>query len=141
MKALRKSLVFGLFCVLTLALVSDAAAGPRKHAGRVLGWELLGTRSVTDKVDHDSIPAAGKGTFRSIKIVVEGRAVQFRDVKVHFGNGDVQDVALRNVIPAGGESRVIDIEGRDRVIRNVEFWYDAQSILGKKATVKLYGRN
>jgi len=140
MNALRKSLVFGLFCALALALVSDAAVGPRKRAGRALGWELLGTRSVTDKVDHDSIAAAGQGTFRSLKIVVEGRAVQFRDVKVHFANGDVQDVELRNVIPAGGESRVIDVEGRDRVIRNVEFWYDAQS-LGKRATVKLYGRN
>ena len=140
MKALRKSLVFSLFCVLTLALVADLAAGPRKRAGHALGWELLGTRSVTDRVDHDSIPARGKGTFRSLKITVEGRAVQFRDVKVHFANGEVQNVELRTVIPAGGESRVIDVEGRDRVTRNVEFWYDSQS-LGKRATVRLYGRN
>jgi hypothetical protein len=62
-------------------------------------------------------------------------------VKIHFAHGDVQHVELRNVIPAGGASRVIDIERRDRVIRSVEFWYDAQSILGKQATVKVYGRN
>ena len=136
MNALRKSLFLGLFCALTLALVSDAAAGPRKRGG----WELLGTRTVTDKTDHDSVAAAGQGTFRSLKITVQGRAVQFRDVKIHFANGDVQDVALRTVIPAGGESRVIDIEGHDRVVRRVELWYDAQS-LGKRATVKVYGKN
>jgi hypothetical protein len=115
-------------------LVAAAAAGP------VRGWELLGTRTVTDRVDHDSIAAGHQGTFRSIKITVQRRPVQFRDVKIHFANGDVQDVAIRNVIPAGGESRVIDVEGRDRVIRSVEFWYDAQS-RGKRAVVRVYGRN
>lgn len=140
LNTLRKSLILGLFCALTLALVSDALAA-RRWPGRERGWELLGARTVTDKVDHDSVAAADQGTFRSLKIVVEGRAVQFRDVKVHFAHGGVQHVELRNVIPAGGASRVIDIEGRDRVIRRVEFWYDAQSILGQRATVRVYGRN
>lgn len=136
MKALRRSLIFGLFCALALALVADAAAGPRKRGG----WELLGTRTVTDRADHDAITAGRQGTFRSLKITVQGRAVQFRDVKIHFANGDVQNVELRSVIPAGGESRVIDIEGRDRVIRSVEFWYDTQS-LGKRAVVKVFGKS
>jgi len=26
-------------------------------------------------------------------------------------------------------------------VQSVELWYDAQSLAGKKATVKLYGRN
>jgi hypothetical protein len=134
MKTLRKSLVFGLFCAVTLGLVAAAGAGP------VRGWELLGTRTVTDRADHDSIAAGRQGTFRSIRITVQRRAVQFRDVKIHFANGDVQDVELRNVIPAGGTSRVIDVEGHDRVIRSVEFWYDAQS-RGKRAVVRVYGKN
>ncbi len=134
MKALRKSLILGLFCAVTLGLAAAAVAGPLR------GWELLGTRTVTDRADHDSIAAGRQGTFRSIKITVQRRPVQFRDVKIHFGNGDVQDVALRNVIPAGGESRTIDVEGRDRVIRSIEFWYDAQS-RGKRAVVRVFGMN
>ena len=59
------------------------------------GWELLGTRTVTDRTDHDSIAAGGQGTFRSIKITVQRRPVQFRNVKIHFANGDVQAVELR----------------------------------------------
>ena len=134
MKALRKPLILGLFCAVALGLAAAAAAGP-SH-----GWELLGTRTVTDRVDHDSIAAGHQGTFRSIKITVQHHAVQFRDMKIHFANGDVQDVGLRNVVPAGGESRVIDVEGRDRVIRSVEFWYDAQT-RGKQAVVRVYGKN
>ena len=134
MKTLRKPLVFTLFGVVVLGLVTIAAAGPMH------GWELLGTRAVNDRVDHDAIAAGHQGTFRSIKIMVQHRPVQFRDAKIHFANGDVQDVALRTVIPAGGESRVIDVEGHDRVIRSVEFWYDAQT-RGKKAVVKVYGKN
>jgi len=51
-------------------------------------------------------------------------------------------VALRDVIPAGGESRVIDIEGRgDRTVSSIELRYDAQSLVGKKARVRIYGKN
>jgi hypothetical protein len=58
---------------------------------------------------------------------------------VHFGNGSDQRIELRNTIPAGGESRAIDLEGQDRVIRSVEFWYDANTIRGRQAVVRLYG--
>ncbi|HEX9945023.1 MAG TPA: hypothetical protein VGG03_23690 [Thermoanaerobaculia bacterium] len=136
MKTRIALLTFALLCLVQAALPCDAAAGRRPR------WEFLGERTVTDGVDHDVIPVtAVRGTFRALRIRVEDRAVQFRDVKVHFADGSVQDVAIRNVIPAGGESRVIDVRGRDRVIRSVEFRYDAQSLFGRKATVKLYGLN
>ena len=128
-------LTLALLFLLQAVLPSDALAKRRDR------WEVLGTRTVTDRVDLDTIAAGRQGTFRALKIRVEGRAVQFRDVKIHFANGDTQDVALRNVIPAGGESRVIDIEGRDRVVRSIDFWYDAQSIAGRRAVVKVYGLN
>lgn len=131
------------FSILTLLLLIQALLPACAAAGRPGRWEFLGQRSVTDGADHDVIPVtAARGTFRALKIQVEDRAVQFRDVKVHFANGTTQDVAIRKVIPAGGESRVIDIRGRgDRVVHSVEFWYDAQSLSGRRATVKLYGKN
>jgi len=126
-----------------LALIALAAdARPRRE--RVdRHWEVLGTLSVSDAKDHDVLAVTGaKGTFRSLKLEVLDRAVQFRSLKLHFANGEMQDVELRDVIPAGGESRVIDIEGvGDRVIRTVELTYDAQSLGGKKARVRVYGKN
>ena len=98
-------------------------------------------RAVRTAADHDTISAIGQGSFRAIKFKVEGRAVEFRDVKVHFASGGTEDVEIRRVIPAGGESRVINIRGRDRVIKTIELWYDAQSLGGKTATVKVLGLN
>lgn len=123
-----------------IALVAVLIVPAVAEAGR--RWELLGTLTVSDAVDHDTlVVTAARGTFRRIKIQVEDRAVQFRECKIHFGSGDSQNVELRRVIPAGGESRLIDIEGRgDRVIRSIEFLYDAQS-LGGKAKVKVWAKN
>jgi len=122
------------------ALTADAR--PRRDRGD-RHWEVLGTLTVTDARDHDVLAVtAARGTFRSVKLEVLDRNVQFRDMKIHFANGETQDVALRDVIPAGGESRVIDVEGPgDRTVRSIELRYDAQSLLGKKARVRIYGKN
>lgn len=138
----RKLTTLALTALVLFTVLAAGTAEARR--GRPAGprWEFLGERTVTDKADHDVLTlTAARGTFRSLKLEVRGRAVQFHSVKIHFGDGETQDVELRNVIPAGGESRVIDIEGRDRVIRSIEFHYDAQSLLGKKAVVKVYGKN
>jgi len=121
------------------ALVLPAVVEARPRGGR---WELLGERTVSDKLETDSLVVTGaRGTFRSLQLRVLDRPVQFRDMKIHFANGETQDVALRDQIRAGGASRVIDVAGRDRVIRSIEFRYDAQSLLGRTARVRVYGRN
>lgn len=132
----RTLLMLGLGVIVTLLCATAAEAGKNQ------GWEKLGERQVTDRVDHDEIAVtAAKGDFRSLKLLVRERGVQFHDMTIHFGNGSKQDVALRVVIPAGGESRVIDVAGNDRTIRRVTFAYDAQSLGGRQATVVLFGRN
>lgn len=103
-------------------------------------WDLLGSRQVNDRVDHDVIPVTStRGDFRRIKFLVRGASVDFHRVVVHFGNGDDQRVEMRNTIPAGGESRAIDLPGGDRVIRSIEFWYDANTIRGRRAQVRALG--
>lgn len=125
-----------------VTLSADTADARTRHDHGDRHWEVLGTMTVNDRADHDVMAVtAARGTFRNLKLEVLDQAVQFREMKVHFANGDVQDVALRDVIPAGGESRVIDVEGvGDRVIRTIELRYDAQTH-GKKARVRIYGQN
>jgi hypothetical protein len=101
-------------------------------------------REVNDRVDHDIIPVtAARGDFRAIKLRVEKAPVQFFRVVVNYAQGEPDRVELRNLIRAGGESRVIDLRGPgDRVIRSVEFWYEAKSIgRGRSAVIRLLGRN
>lgn len=105
-------------------------------------WELLGEKLVNDRLDHDVIVVtAAKGDFKKIQIRVKGAAVDFHKVIVTYGNGRTEEIALRHTIPAGGASRIIDLAGHDRVIRSIEFWYDANTIRGRKARVRVFGRH
>ena len=86
-------------------------------------WEVLGTRTVSFGADRDTIPVGLTGTYKKIKLKVTGNAIDMLDLKVHFANGSVQDVAVRKVIPKGGETRVIDLQGANRVIKKITMVY------------------
>ena len=125
---------------LLLALVTVFAVNP-VHAGRHRGWELIGQATVTDGRDHDTIAVTGaQGSFKKVQVKVFERPVQFREMTIHFANGGDQSVEMREVIRPGRASRVIDVDGGDRVIRSIEFRYDAQSG-GHRAVVKVFGLN
>jgi hypothetical protein len=128
--------------VLTLMVLACAASLAAQRA-RGPAWTLLGSRTVTDKIDHDTITVTGaRGSFNAIKLEVSAHAVDFQRVVIHFRNGEDQKLELRNTIPAGGSSRDIDIEGKNRVIKSIDFWYDANTIgKGGHAIVKTFGRH
>lgn len=103
-------------------------------------WELLGVREVSDQVDHDTIAVTAiRGDYKAVKLIVRGSAVRFLRVVVHFANGGDQELAIRDLIPAGGETRAIDLRGHDRVIRTVDFWYEAKSLGARRAMISLHG--
>ncbi len=128
--------------ILAVLVVMVGAAWTVQAQGGKPAWALLGQRNVTDRADHDTITVTGaRGNFTAVKFEVQRRAVDFHRVVIHFGNGNDQNVELRNTIRAGGETRVIDIEGGDRVIRSIDFWYDAKTLgRGGRATVRVLGR-
>jgi len=86
-------------------------------------WVYWGESHVDGDHDHDKIHV-GKhdGRFRAIQLRVNGGAIEFDRVVVHFGNGTSEDLAIRSVIPEGGRTRAIDLPGERRVIDNVELW-------------------
>lgn len=129
------------FAVAAFLMVAFAVSVRPADAGRQGGWELIGQATVTDGRDHDTIAVTrAEGTFRRIQVKVLRQPVQFREVTIHFASGADQAVELRDVIRAGGSSRVIDVDGGDRVIRSIELRYDAQS-RGRRAVVRIYGLN
>ncbi len=105
-------------------------------------WTLLGSRKVNGTgVDHDEMMVTNaKGDFNAIKIMVENEGVDFEHVIVHFGNGTQEQLSIREFIPAGSETRVLDLPGHDRVIHSVDFYYRNNLATGKKGKVLLYGK-
>jgi hypothetical protein len=87
-------------------------------------WKFIADKTVNYGVDRDVIHLGDfRDDFRQIKLHVTSAPLRIFDMKIHFDNGDVQDVSLRAVIPQGGDSRVIDLMGGVRHIQKIEFWY------------------
>jgi hypothetical protein len=120
---------------LIFAILSTAGTLPPR-------WEQLGIRKVNKAYDRDEIVITrAEGTFNALKFKVVDRSITLYDMKVHYGNGTVEDVRTRIHIPAGGETRVIDLRGGNRVIKKVVFRYETKRVRGKRATLYLYGRH
>ena len=116
-----------------LLLSSSAVA----HAQR---WTYLGEANVDGAADHDNIVVSGsRGAFRAIQIKVQRAPIEFDRVVVHYGDGDSEPIHIRSKIPAGGQTRPIDLPGNRRIIRSVEFWYARASRSSHRPKVRLFG--
>lgn len=131
-----------LLMVFDLALAAnpqrdrDQYGRGRDRGGR---WEYLGQAHVDGRADHDRISVNSGQSFRSILLEVQGGAVEFSRVVVHFENGGDHEVQVRERIRSGDRTRAIDLPGDRRRIQSVELWYEKGN-WRRRPTVKLYGR-
>ncbi len=104
-------------------------------------WEDLGSKEVKDRSEQDTWHiTAARGQFRKIKLAVSRRPVRFYKVEITYTNGEKDNVEIRSLIPAGGETRAIDLRGNDRFLSKVDIWYEAASAgRGRRSTVTLWG--
>lgn len=129
---LRKVIILSsMFFVLTIGASAVSAQE----------WVNLGAKEVKDRSEQDTWHVgAGKGEFRRIKLTVQHRAVRFYRLEVKFENGEKQNIELRDIIRGGGETRAIELVGRDRRIDKVDVWYEAQTVRrGARSQVTLFG--
>jgi hypothetical protein len=99
-------------------------------------WEKLGQRKVNFKVDRDEIIAGRfEGFFTALQVKVKKGPVNMHKMVVHFRNGDMKEVELKNNFAEGDESRVVDLPGNARVITKVVFWYDTKNFNDSRAVV------
>ena len=102
-------------------------------------WEKLGERSVEGKLDKDTILVGREdGIFDSIRVKVEGSALEMFDIKLTFGNGETFEPKTKLVFGKDSWTRVIDLPGEKRIIRKVELKY-GNLPGGGKARVEFWG--
>jgi hypothetical protein len=108
----------------------------REYRGR---WVYLGSARVDGARDHDEIRVGRQdGQFRAIQLQVNGGAIEFQRMVVHFGNGSQEELNFRERIPSGSRTRPIDLPGDRRFIRSVELWYGKEN-WHRRPKVSLYG--
>ena len=136
---MRIARIAALCCFVMLLLLPQPGQGQRDRGNR--GWRLLGTSHVDGAVDHDNIKVSrSEGPFREIRLRVRGGAVEFRHVVVHYGHGGSDEIEVRQRIPAGGQTRPIDLRGERRDISSVELWYARGGRSRQRPMVDLFGR-
>lgn len=131
-------------------IVTYVAKGPARivffgveasGGGAAANWERLGCKDVRFLVDRDIVRVGRKdGRFSSIRLKVRNAPVEMFDLRVIFANGKRQDVRVRALIPAGGETRAIDLTGDNRGIDRIEMIYRAIPSFKGSAEVCVDGR-
>jgi Protein of unknown function (DUF2541) len=102
---------------------------------------LLGCRKVNFGIDRDIIPVGkAAGRYAAIKLTVAQNAIEVFDVTVVYGNGNPDSLAVRSVIPAGGETRWIDLRGARRFLKGISLTYRSIPGFTGRATVCAFGR-
>ena len=87
------------------------------------GWHKIAETTADLKADKDEVMVVGKDHFKSIKLKVTDVPVEIRDLTVYYENDTKQDVSVSHLLQAGGETRVIDLDGKDRAIKKIVLMY------------------
>jgi hypothetical protein len=122
---------------------------PSAHAQQVTqprggpagSWRVIGQTQANLTADQDAIFVKGPNdNFRAIKFKVTGAPLNLQRMLVTYENGQPDKIDVRQSLPEGGESRVIDLAGTgQRHIRRIDFWYDTKGVLQGRASVTVFG--
>ncbi len=104
-------------------------------------WRKLGEKDVNFSVDHDTIVASDKGGIREVHMSVKYAPVKFQRVVINYKDGMKQELEYLEDVQVGTFSSSINIEGDGHIIKSIDFWYETDSLGGKKAKVTVFGRS
>lgn len=143
---MRKGIIF-FMPLIVMAATPSTSLYPRNtsvslHRDLSDDWSKLGERSVSAKAENDVL-SLGSGTLpaTAIKLKVNRGGLNLHRCVVRFADGDKLSIDMRNDIPPGGESRIIPLGDRARVIVAFEFWYDTRNYPADQAQLELWARS
>ena len=131
------TLIIAVFSLTTAFTTASSSA--KKSDGE---WFFLEDKRVGFGADHDVIHFGNwKDDVRQIKLKITDGPLKMYSMKIHFDNGSVQNVELRNRFAQGSESRVIDMDGGLRHLTKIEFWYETKGFARGRSRVAVWGKN
>lgn len=123
-----------------IALVALAITVVPAPASAADGWTVLGSRTVNDRTERDTIRVGKKhGRLTTLKLDVQQAPIEINRMVIRFGNGEEQILERDRLIGKRGNP-TLDLDGGARIVKSVTFVYEATSPGFKKAKVVLLGR-
>lgn len=111
-------------CAIALALALFTSNTARAEDWDSTGWVKLGERTVSGKYDHDKISVGRyEGKFTKLTLFVQRSDIELLDFEITFANGERFHPALRHFFKEGQRTRVVDLPGDERVIRDINLRY------------------
>jgi hypothetical protein len=99
-------------------------------------WEQLGCKGVGFLDSKDVIRVGRReGAFSAIKLQVSDAKLRLQRLRIVFGDGSSQSFDVRSTIPAGSETRPLDLDGRLRIIERIDLDYLPSISLNKSSVV------
>ncbi len=133
-----KSIIVACYFFMSAMSVQNIVSRISDNTG---AWVDLGTATVTRAADHDGVVIKGEAqNFRKLKITVRNMPIAISRIEITYDQGDVQHLDIPVTIAKNGESEMIDIEGSERSIKRIDFWYNAQDFARGKAIVNFFVR-
>jgi hypothetical protein len=103
------------------------------------GWTLLGKSTVDGWRDRDTLKVSQGKPFSEVMFVVAGSDVELKNITINLGNGEKFAMPTSVIFKEGTRTAPIDIPGKLRKIRSVDFAY-ANLPGGGRAQVEIWAR-
>lgn len=131
------------------AVALSLALASFKLPSRIEDFKTAKAQATWDKIGQGSVQANDKGMgtvnalpgrpVQSLKIKVLSGGVNIHRCEIWFSDGTRKEVEMRNDVPAGSESREINVSDTLRQISKLVFWYDTRNY-NKRSDLELWGK-
>ncbi len=129
------------FLVIAALFIVGLSSFDSKTALPIKDWTHLGTKKVNFKLDRDVINVGvNDGRFSKLKLVVTGGSLNMHRMVVKYANGSQEEIELRHNFSRRSGSRVIDLKGQKRFIKQIVLVYDTKNYSTKRAKLRVFGR-
>ena len=104
-------------------------------------WIKLGERTVNYTVDHSEIVFEGLNVnVSALRVKVRKGAINLHRCVVFYQDNQTHEIDVLNSIPAGQESKVMELPTPTKTINKVVLTYDTKNRATQKAEVEVLGR-
>ncbi|OQP64141.1 hypothetical protein A3860_22305 [Niastella vici] len=136
---MKRIILLLLSTFLTLSVLQ--AQKPEIITNNKPGWHKIGDAKVDFKTDKDKFILLGKDKYKELQVKAKDAGVHIESMTVEYHGDMKEDIALKSMLKAGGQSRKISLKYPNLDIQNITFVYHTiPGAEGKKAEIELWGK-